>query len=197
MTRSARNHPVQLIPSDRELAMLADLRLWWGERHASNVLRTLLVTAWAAEQAKRQAGRRHAAATGGGMNEQLAAIRARRDAAEYTGNGERIFVYPADVDTLLAEVERLTGERDEYRTAYLNEQKLSSSYHVLWQTQEDDIARLTVERDALAAELATVRAQLAQAVDVRSMSVRQLQVIRDAATNRLYEVYCAELDGKA
>jgi hypothetical protein len=54
MTRRARNAPVQLIPSDRELAMLADLRLWWGERHASNVLRTLLVTAWAAEQAKRQ-----------------------------------------------------------------------------------------------------------------------------------------------
>jgi hypothetical protein len=55
MTRRARNAPVQLIPSDRELEMLADLRLWWGERHASNVLRTLLVTAWAAEQAKRQA----------------------------------------------------------------------------------------------------------------------------------------------
>jgi hypothetical protein len=54
MTRRARNAPVQLIPSDRELAMIADLRLWWGERHASNVLRTLLVTAWAAEQAKRE-----------------------------------------------------------------------------------------------------------------------------------------------
>ena len=54
MTRRPRNHPVQLIPSDRELAMLDDLRRWWGERHASNVLRTLLVTAWAQENAKRQ-----------------------------------------------------------------------------------------------------------------------------------------------
>jgi hypothetical protein len=54
MTRRPRNAPVQLIPSDRELAMLDDLRRWWGERHASNVLRTLLVTAWAQEQAKRE-----------------------------------------------------------------------------------------------------------------------------------------------
>jgi uncharacterized protein involved in exopolysaccharide biosynthesis len=57
-----------------------------------------------------------------------------------------------------------------------------------------DVDRLRKQRDALAAELAQARAQLAAVPDVRNMSVGQLQVIRDAATNRLYEVYCAGLE---
>ncbi len=95
-------------------------------------------------------------------------------------NAAFIAAAPADIDALLRMVESqkqqmdalnmwcdefkrradaLTAERDEYRTAYMNEQKLSGSYHVLWQQQEDSLARLTAERDALAAQLA--QAQLA------------------------------------
>jgi hypothetical protein len=51
----------------------------------------------------------------------------------------------------------------------------------------EEAERVKAERDALAA-------QLAKALDVSKMSVGQLQVIRDAATNRLYEVYCDTLE---
>jgi small-conductance mechanosensitive channel len=113
---------------------------------------------------------------------------------------------------LAADVDRLTGDNaalsEALDTALLHLAE-SEADRDAWQFKHNDMVarydraqknasieriRIEQERDALAAELAQVRAQLEAVPDVRKMSVGQLQVIRDAATNRLYEVYCAGLE---
>ena len=54
MTRRARNHPAQFIPTERRLQQLADLARWWGENITSRILDRSVAEAWEREWAKRQ-----------------------------------------------------------------------------------------------------------------------------------------------
>ena len=85
------------------------------------------------------------------MNEQLAAIKARRDAANpETWGAARARMALDDITTLLAMVDALTGEAESHR-------KDAEWLNAKWVQENNAVAARTAERDALALELSHLR----------------------------------------
>ena len=143
------------------------------------------------------------------MNEQLAAIKARREAvtpgvwnevfSAVFVEGEQVVVTrlgeqgeadaafiaaaPADIDTLLAEVERLTGERN--GLAEMFTAQLAKCYRL-----ENEVAALTAERD----ERSLVAEQLSMVLHIRDTQLAALTAERDALAQQLQQAQ-AQLAG--
>ena len=90
---------------------------------------------------------------------------------------------PADIDTLLAEVERLTGERN--GLAEMFTAQLAKCYRL-----ENEVAALTAERD----ERSLVAEQLSMVLHIRDTQLAALTAERDALAQQLQQAQ-AQLAG--